>query len=54
MRGIKMLNKFIVNLNNQSSVQTAHQAAALAKMEQAMSRLAASKGITLFKTDYLE
>lgn len=54
MRGIKMLNKFIANLNNQSSVQTANQAAALAKMEQAMSRLAASKGITLFKTDYLE
>lgn len=54
MRGIKMLNRIIANLNHHSSARTAHQAAALAKMEQAMNRLAASKGITLFKTDYLE
>lgn len=49
-----MLNKFIATLNNQSSVRTTHQTQALAKMEQAMNRLAASKGVSLFKTDYLE
>jgi hypothetical protein len=49
-----MLNKFIATLNHQLSGRTGHQAAALAKMEQAMGRLAASKGISLFKTDYLE
>jgi hypothetical protein len=49
-----MLTTVIATLNHQLSVRTGHQAAALAKMEQAMGRLAASKGISLFKTDYLE
>ncbi|MBL8321490.1 hypothetical protein [Acinetobacter sp. WCHAc010034] len=50
-----MFNKLISTLKVKAPVQaSSHAALAAAKMEQAVSRLAASKKIALFQTDYLE
>ncbi len=54
MKGTKMLNKLIATFKNDVLVQPMHIALATEKMEQTMSRLATSKNIALFQTDYLE
>jgi hypothetical protein len=55
MRVKTMFNKLISTLKAKAPVQaSSHAALAAAKMEQAVSRLAASKKIALFQTDYLE